>query len=141
MWQAIETVSALVRPGGRLVIALYNDQGRRSEAWRAVKRTYCGSTVGKAAVLGAFVPYFVGRGVLADALRLRNPIARFRNYRSERGMSVMHDIVDWLGGYPFEVASPAKVNDFLRPLGFALETMKTVGGTLGCNEFVFRRDS
>jgi SAM-dependent methyltransferase len=139
MWRAIDLVSALVAPRGRFFLALYNDQGRTSEAWKLVKRAYCASPIGKAAVLGAFVPYWVGRGLLADAVRLRNPMARYRHYRSQRGMSVMHDYVDWLGGYPFEVASPSEVNEFLRQRGFTLETIRTVGGTLGNNEFVFRR--
>ena len=27
-------------------------------------------------------------------------------------MSVWHDLVDWVGGYPFEVAKPEEVFDF-----------------------------
>ncbi len=28
----------------------------------------------------------------------------WRNYKSIRGMSKWYDLVDWVGGYPFEVA-------------------------------------
>src|SRR5712691_837198 len=40
MWDALENVGLNVAPGGRLVIAIYNDQGRTSKRWRAVKRMY-----------------------------------------------------------------------------------------------------
>lgn len=139
MWDAIERAAALVAPGGQLFIALYNDQGRTSQAWRRVKQAYNGSRVGRAAVLGALVPYFVGRAAAADLVRGRSPLARHREYRQRRGMSMMHDIVDWLGGLPFEVATPGAVVDFLRARGFVLERLRTVGGAHGCNEFVARR--
>ena len=60
-------------------------------------------------------------------------------YKATRGMSRWHDLVDWVGGYPFEVARPEQVLDFLRPRGFELERLRTCGGGLGCNQFVFRR--
>ena len=40
--------------------------------------------------------------------------------RRRRGMSYWHDLVDWVGGYPFEVASPGVVFDFYRLRGFVL---------------------
>jgi 2-polyprenyl-6-hydroxyphenyl methylase/3-demethylubiquinone-9 3-methyltransferase len=52
-------------------------------------------------------------------------------------MSNWHDLVDWVGGYPFEVAKPEEVFDFCQKRGFVLERLKTVGGGLGNNEFVF----
>lgn len=58
---------------------------------------------------------------------------------SRRGMSRWHDMIDWIGGYPFEVAKPEEVFEFYRARGFALEHLKTCGGGLGCNEYVFRR--
>jgi 2-polyprenyl-6-hydroxyphenyl methylase/3-demethylubiquinone-9 3-methyltransferase len=54
-------------------------------------------------------------------------------------MSVWYDLVDWVGGYPFEVAKPEEVFDFYRKRGFELSRLKTSGGGLGCNEFVFIR--
>src|SRR5712691_2165062 len=40
MWQAMELVTRLVAPRGVLYIAIYNDQGWRSRAWRLLKKTY-----------------------------------------------------------------------------------------------------
>lgn len=141
MWKAIDGVTRLVKPGGLLFISIYNDQGPVSLGWRAVKRLYNTGTPGRLAVMSAFVPYFVGRGAVADLLRLRNPVVRYREYRRTRGMSAIHDWIDWLGGYPFEVATPEAIFAFCRDRGFALETLKTCGGKLGCNEFVFRRST
>ena len=54
-------------------------------------------------------------------------------------MSPWRDVVDWVGGYPFEVAKPEEVFDFCRRRGFVLGRLKTAGGGLGCNEYVFRK--
>jgi hypothetical protein len=75
----------------------------------------------------------------ADLIQLRDPSRRYRNKRRSRGMSVVHDWYDWLGGYPFEVATPEQILDFFRARGFELHKLRTVAGSLGCNEFVFRR--
>jgi hypothetical protein len=48
-------------------------------------------------------------------------------------------VVDWVGGYPFEVAKPEEIFDFYSQRGFSLIKMTTCGGTLGCNELVFRK--
>jgi 2-polyprenyl-6-hydroxyphenyl methylase/3-demethylubiquinone-9 3-methyltransferase len=56
MWTAIDRVSRLVRPGGTLFIAIYNDQGPISKVWTRVKRLYNAGAAGKLAVLTAFVP-------------------------------------------------------------------------------------
>ena len=54
-------------------------------------------------------------------------------------MSWFHDLVDWLGGYPFEVAKPEEIFDFYRARGFQLTKMKCGSVGLGCNEFVFTK--
>ena len=54
-------------------------------------------------------------------------------------MSRWHDLIDWVGGYPFEVARPEQVFSFVRERGFELERLTTCRGGLGCNQFVFAR--
>jgi 2-polyprenyl-6-hydroxyphenyl methylase/3-demethylubiquinone-9 3-methyltransferase len=56
-----------------------------------------------------------------------------------RGMSLWRDLVDWVGGYPFEVADPGETFNFFKKRGFHLTSLKTTH-SLGCNEFVFRRN-
>ncbi|MEI9811577.1 MAG: hypothetical protein WDO18_02380 [Acidobacteriota bacterium] len=40
MWNALENAARLVKPDGRLMIAIYNDQGTRSKRWLWVKERY-----------------------------------------------------------------------------------------------------
>ena len=54
-------------------------------------------------------------------------------------MSPWYDAVDWVGGYPFEVAKPEEILDFLRSKGFELVKLGTSGGSNRCNQFVFKR--
>jgi 2-polyprenyl-3-methyl-5-hydroxy-6-metoxy-1,4-benzoquinol methylase len=139
MWQALENVTSLVAAGGYLFLAIYNDQGAWSSRWRKIKRFYCSGPLGRAVVCAAFIPAVVARDLAADLVWRRNPVERYSEYKRNRGMSVVHDWIDWLGGYPFEVAKPEQVFDFFRERGFILRKMKTCGGSVGCNEFVFRR--
>ena len=62
----------------------------------------------------------------------------FREYKRERGMSLYRDWIDWLGGLPFEVASPDAVRAFLEDRGFELLREKLTR-RLGNNEYLFRR--
>ena len=49
------------------------------------------------------------------------------------------DVVDWLGGYPYEYATPSQVKSFVTALGFELVKKKAAQTPIGCNEFVFRK--
>ena len=139
MWKAIDIAQSAVAPRGRFFIALYNDQGMRSVVWRYLKRAYISGAPGRIVVTALCVPYFLARTAISDIVRGRNPITYYREYRKNRGMSVVRDWVDWLGGYPFEVASPTATFDFLRQRGFRLDRLLSTLGS-GCNEFVFTRD-
>ncbi|WP_285905641.1 class I SAM-dependent methyltransferase [Pseudodesulfovibrio pelocollis] len=41
MWSAMENAVARVASGGKLFLAIYNDQGGYSELWRVVKKNIC----------------------------------------------------------------------------------------------------
>ncbi|HEX8135980.1 MAG TPA: class I SAM-dependent methyltransferase [Pyrinomonadaceae bacterium] len=139
MWRALENASLPVERGGKLFIAIYNDQGLRSRAWLKVKRVYVSGLAGKLLVPVIFIPYFIMGGLTKDLLRGRSPLARYAEYKKSRGMSIVHDWIDWLGGYPFEVARPEEILSFYRERGFSLEKMITCGGGLGNNQFVFAK--
>jgi SAM-dependent methyltransferase len=135
--RAMEVISTAVAPGGRLLIALYDDRGWASRVWRPVKRLYVTGRPGAALVTCAFVPLFIIKGMLGDLARFRSPLARYREYRTRRGMSIVHDWLDWLGGYPFEVSTPERVIDFYTRRGFRLGKIKRGQGSNRLNEFVF----
>ena len=137
MWQALEHAAVPVADGGKLFVAVYNDQGGKSNRWRMVKRLYCKGLVGRILVTEVFFSYFFAKGLAVDVLRAKNPIQRYKNYKKTRGMSITTDWHDWLGGYPFEVAKPEEIFYFCKERGFRLERLKTCAGGLGNNEFVF----
>jgi 2-polyprenyl-6-hydroxyphenyl methylase/3-demethylubiquinone-9 3-methyltransferase len=126
--------------GGLLALAIYNDQGPMSRIWTRFKSLYNrrGRPTRRAIVTALWARYLfrrAGTTVVRRALHLPPPPAT----RTDRGMAVSTDIVDWAGGYPFEVAKPEEVFRFVRDRGFTLVGLSTVAGDLGCNEFVFRR--
>lgn len=142
MWTAIDHASGAVRQGGQLFIAIYNDQGQKSVWWRRVKRTYTRLPRPLQFIYALAFATALEAGAVGVALARLRPqqlIDRWTRYEGVRGMSRWHDLVDWIGGYPFEVATPEAVVDFCRARGFALEKLRTCGGRMGCNEFVFRR--
>jgi 2-polyprenyl-6-hydroxyphenyl methylase/3-demethylubiquinone-9 3-methyltransferase len=137
MYEALDNAASLVAEGGTLFIAIYNDQGVRSRLWARVKRLYNRNVVTRAAILAVFVPYYVLGGLAADVIRRRDPRRRYRAHT--RGMSHVYDWFDWLGGYPFEVASREAIVKFYRERGFSLRHLQSCGAKSGCNEFVFNR--
>jgi 2-polyprenyl-6-hydroxyphenyl methylase/3-demethylubiquinone-9 3-methyltransferase len=144
MWQALEIVRIPVQKGGRLFISIYNDQGHWSAYWKYIKRIY--NSLPRLLKLPFALLVMVPRDMksaLYSFLTLQ-PLRYIRSwtqYKSSRGMSKWYDIIDWVGGYPFEVAKPEEVFAFYRKRGFLLEKLKTCSGEIGCNEFVFIESS
>jgi 2-polyprenyl-6-hydroxyphenyl methylase/3-demethylubiquinone-9 3-methyltransferase len=139
MWQALENVSQMVADHGKLFISIYNDQDGASRRWLIVKRLYNWlPRAGRFMVLGPAFVYLWGVTLLRDTF-LGNPLRTWFNYKRDRGMSPWRDVVDWVGGYPFEVARPEEIFDFFKEKGFELLKLKTCYGGHGCNEFVFKK--
>jgi 2-polyprenyl-3-methyl-5-hydroxy-6-metoxy-1,4-benzoquinol methylase len=139
MWKAIDAAASMVKPGGTFVLALYA-KTPLCGAWRIEKRLYrkAPKIIQKMAQAAYIAVYSLG--LLATG---HNPIKRIRDRR--RGMDATHDVHDWLGGYPYESASPEDVEAHLQSLGFAVIKTKPVKplalGLLGsgCSEYVYRR--
>jgi len=142
MWQALENVHRLVAPGGKLFIALYNDTGSQSTRWKWLKKTYN-------QLPGVLkVPYTMiviapdelralARSVLT--LNLGSYFRSWSQYDRRRGMNRWRDIVDWVGGYPYEVSTPDEIFDYFTARGFTLTKLNCGRVGLGCNQFVFSR--
>jgi len=141
MWLALENVQIPLVTNGQLFISIYNKQPYFSTFWSCVKRVYNWMPkIGKVAMNWGGYLFFAGSLFLSDTFLGRNPLNRHRG-RGYRGMNLYRDVVDWLGGWPFEVASPNKIFRYYRDAGFVLEGLRTVGGKSGCNQYVFRRVS
>ncbi|HEV8331075.1 MAG TPA: class I SAM-dependent methyltransferase [Steroidobacteraceae bacterium] len=141
MWQAIGQAARLVRPGGWFAIALYN-KTPLCGLWRIEKRIFAKLPRFLQALLAWAT---VAAWMLGKLLRLKNPIAWYRDYQQLRGMSVYYDVHDWLGGYPYESVDCATLVSWMRDRGFTLvydhntdASLGLLGG--GCGEYLFQRD-
>jgi 2-polyprenyl-3-methyl-5-hydroxy-6-metoxy-1,4-benzoquinol methylase len=134
---ALENVDHNVKKGGHLFIALYNDQGFRSKIWKVLKKAYVKYKITR--------PFFIGLGYLLFWFpKLIKGLFKVKlnfqkEYKKKRGMSLHHDIVDWMGGYPFEVVKRETIIDIYRELGYELQNLISCGNKLGCNEFIFKK--
>ncbi len=140
MWAALENAALPVAQGGKLFIAIYNDQGGASQRWTTFKKVYNQSPVPIRFLmtLGLGACWELRTAAIRMA-RLQNPFSRMERKTRGRGMSLWFDLVDWAGGYPFEVAKPEQLLDFFRQRGYELCKMTTCGGGHGCNQLVFER--
>lgn len=144
MWTALENAQIPVGPSGKLYIAIYNQQRPWTAVWTQVKKIYnlLPRPLRMPFALVVIAPIEF-RSLLYSLLRL-DPLSYVRSWthygRDSRGMSRWHDIIDWVGGYPFETAKPEQIFDFYRARGFVLRRLSTCGCGLGCNEYVFQRE-
>lgn len=131
MWVALKNVQASVANNGKLFIALYNHQPFASKYWAFVKKTYNKYPISRPLFIFIHSLYPTIPSILLRAVQKR---------KYPRGMNVWYDLYDWLGGYPFEVSTPQQIFEFYKSCGYQLAKLKTVGGRLGCNEYVFQRN-
>lgn len=143
MWQAMDNLKPIVKAGGLLFIAIYNDCGEVSRSWLERKRRYNSLPQ----ILRPFYALYVWTPQelrsLAGAMRsgqLRTHIRELTSASSGRGMSWLHDVIDWVGGYPYEYASVRSITDFYRRDGFEPVKIRE-NSSFGCHQLVFKRVS
>lgn len=137
MWLALQNMIPLVRKGGKLFLAIYNDQGGLSRFWLAIKKAYNSTHKSvRFVILWPIASAILAALTVKDLVRLRRPGILSRRY-DPRGMSLWSDVVDWVGGYPFEVASRNRIIDFYQSRGFHLDRLVSCGRKSGCNQYIF----
>jgi 2-polyprenyl-3-methyl-5-hydroxy-6-metoxy-1,4-benzoquinol methylase len=141
MWQAMDNVMPLVKPGGLLFIAIYNDCGEVSRWWLQRKRRYNAlpRPLRPLYAIGVWTPQEL-RSLLSylRSGELRSYIQGFTRASRGRGMSWIHDVIDWVGGFPYEYASVEAITDFYGRAGF--QPIKTrENRSYGCHQIVFKR--
>jgi SAM-dependent methyltransferase len=120
IWQAIENAASLVENGGKFLIAIYVKGPKYSEHL-ALKQSYNrASRLGKRLMVWKYIFNLMRERRRAGL----NPFAWNEKY--DRGMDVYHDIIDWLGGLPYEVASKEEILAFCTDRGFVLEKIHEV---------------
>jgi 2-polyprenyl-6-hydroxyphenyl methylase/3-demethylubiquinone-9 3-methyltransferase len=128
MYAALDNIMRLVLPGGHLVIALYN-RHFTSPLWRIIKRVYCMSPASMQKLLIAF--YYPVILLAKMAVTRRSP------FEQDRGMEFYHNVVDWVGGYPYEYASCSEITGYCSRAGFSCVRLIKAAVPTGCNQFVF----
>lgn len=141
MWLAIEKTLARVADDGTLFIALYNDQGAWSRVWWLLKFLYTKVPRAFKPLYGYTVWYsIIWLNILKHIVKLQ-PLVGLRalfGYEAKRGMSVKHDILDWMGGFPFEVVKYDLLIAYMTARGFfCVKGIQNTG--LGCHEYVFQK--
>ncbi len=142
MWEALGNAVIPTSLGSKLFVAIYNDTGSQARRWHWIKKTYCR--------LPRFLktPFAVAAILPDEARNLARSVVTLKpmeyvrswtQYKNGRGMNHWHDIIDWVGGFPYEVASVDEMFEFYKARGFSLTKVKSGGVGLGCNEFVFER--
>ncbi len=141
MWLGLENAAMAVAPGGKLFIAIYNDTGTQAARWHTIKKTYnrLPKLLRSPFALLVSAPQ-EGKDLLRAVLKGKpGEFTRMWTGELGRGMNHWHDIIDWVGGYPYEVATPDQIFDFYKARGFTLTKMNCGGVGLGCNQFVFEK--
>ncbi len=128
MWTAIGNTLSLVAPGGMLVLAIYNKHVT-SPAWKFIKWSYNQSPAALQKVMALVFAAIIY--VAKFLVTWRNPLSK------ERGMDFWFDVIDWVGGYPYEYATWRDVEKFVSSRGFELRQCVPAAVPTGCNEFVF----
>lgn len=138
MYRSLQYLADMTGPGGLLYIAIYNKvPGRRGSIfWYKIKQFYTDvPRLGKRLMEWIYVSY----SVLLLLAHLQNPFKIMRDFKKKRGMSWKTDLIDWLGGYPYEYASAEEIFRFYRDRDFTLVNLKTTN-YIGCNQFLFRKN-
>ena len=135
LWDAVRNAAGRILPGGLFYIALY-EKTSESAYWTDVKRRYNAASVLRRRLMEMGYVYSTFLRTKSPAYLLHN-FRYIRDYRALRGMAFWTDVRDWLGGWPYEPATPAEGTGFCeKTLG--LRTVKVKGGEANV-EYLFAR--
>jgi 2-polyprenyl-6-hydroxyphenyl methylase/3-demethylubiquinone-9 3-methyltransferase len=130
MMSAIDNACSLVQANGFLILALYNKHWS-SKAWLFIKWTYCHLP----GVMQRFMIKLMYPVIFAAKLFVtgKNPLSQ------NRGMDFYYDVVDWVGGYPYEYIDPDDFIQVMNSKGFSCLRKIDPAVPTGCVEFVFQK--
>jgi 2-polyprenyl-6-hydroxyphenyl methylase/3-demethylubiquinone-9 3-methyltransferase len=136
MWDAVRNAQSTVADGGQFYLALYSsDVQPQAQMWLDVKKDYVNTNFfGRRRWEAWYIwNYMMGK----DMKKLPDVLKRMAEYKFNRGMDLMTDIRDWLGGWPMEFAGDQETVDLLEgECGFRLTNASTGEA---CTEFLFKR--
>lgn len=139
METSIKKVLKELKPGSRFVLAIYNDEGAPSRRWTVLKKLYVQFLILRPFLLFWSWYKFWGSWQIRQWLKGESPWHYWTDYsENSRAMSAWHDLKDWAGGYPFEVASPDIIREWVKEMGCDIEKEWLVTG-IANNEFLIRK--
>ncbi len=141
MWEAIKNSARLVNLGGYFYLVIYN-KGKNYKFWLKIKKLY-----NRLPSLGKYLMEFlyVSAYFAITIIKFKNPFKEIENFNSNnlnRGMDWKTDIIDWLGGYPYEPATAEEIFVFMKKNfpDFNLINLKTANNSSG-NWFLFQKNN
>ena len=142
MWVAIENSMKCVNNNGLFYIALYNDQGFKSHFWWLIKYLFI--------LLPKPISYIYAYslGLFFEVLNIIKYTFLFKpmiaikpllNYKKNRGMNYFNDLIDWMGGFPFEFVDYDVLINFFEANGFVF-VKGNRASSLGCHQILFKKN-
>jgi 2-polyprenyl-6-hydroxyphenyl methylase/3-demethylubiquinone-9 3-methyltransferase len=136
MWGSFENIDCLVKENGMLYLALYN-KGKNHVHWSKIKKLYVNSSkLLKYIILLCSFVIIYAKLIIKDFIKLK-PFQSIKFAKINRGMTAWHDLIDWVGGFPYETATADEIFTYFKKRKYNLEKIRTVGSSLNCNEFLF----
>jgi len=135
LWTALGHTASKVAPDGVLYIAIY-ERDESSDHWIDVKQRYnAGGWWRRRQIETSYIwdTFFRGKNLGG----LYASIKYIATYSTQRGMAFMTDVRDWVGGWPYEPATPDEVVAFCRR-AHGLEPLRVVRGEANA-EYVLAR--
>ena len=134
MWKAIENTIPLVKEEGIYWISIYQKgPGFSKDLKLKIKYNSSSSTGKKLMVYKNIFKLMIRRLISA-----KNPFTW--NQKTSRGMNTYHDLVDWLGGLPYEVANKEEINTYCTANNLKLEKAE-IAPEGGCSIYLFNKIS
>jgi SAM-dependent methyltransferase len=134
MAKAITTAAGLVGPQGLFILAIYY-KTPFCGVWTGIKWIYCQSP--------GWIQKIMVNSYYSLVAAKRFATGKGMKSYNERGMDRYYDVIDWMGGYPYESASAA---DVVQMVGSGFQLLSSFGtqerlGVFGtaCAEYVFQR--
>lgn len=143
MFKAFENLVNVCKINSHLVIAIYNDEGLKSKIWWIIKYLYNFVPSSLRKIYAYFIMNVVRNGYVIFRLFFTLQFSELSKYldkktKRPRGMNADVDIMDWVGGYPFEYIKFNLLKKYFISKGFKVIKSRECKGS-GNHEIVFKR--
>ena len=144
MFKAFKNLSDVAKLNSYLIIAIYNDEGLKSKIWWLIKFIYNFVPQGLKKLYAFFIMSIIRKLYVIIRLLFTlkfNELYSFLKKKTKRtrGMNKEIDIMDWVGGYPYEYIKFNDLKKYFIAKGFKVIKSHQCKGP-GNHEIVFKRE-